>query len=422
MADILGQIANPQMADIAGAIDYREQKMARDEAKRKQIRMNELMGKALSSGLQEGSVLHTLATQYPEGYIATSKAMGIDPADGSGMHQMSQDVQNITMLNNADPTGAKTLEFMESQRAKRSELGLNVGYFDKGIAAIKENAGQFMRASAIVNSNLNPTPKKDLINVSEGSIVVDPTTGKTVASNPKSNEMTPFQKAQVDHWNNPVGDGSSGLTDDAKNMLAERLLQGEKSSAVLGNIGRGAQGAADLRDIQNMVAEKAKNKGIDANEILQNTQNVYADNRTFLELGAREGKIASRVAEANLFAKIALESSKQVDRDGFVPWNKLSNYSSKQLSDPKLAALHAATQSLVNAYASAIGGGQMTEGGRKEANEMLYDAQGPEAYEAVVNQMLIETQAALDSPKMVREHMHAPKEHKKSKYTIEVLP
>jgi len=156
MADILGQIANPQMADIAGAIDYREQKMARDEAKRKQIRMNELMGKALSSGLQEGSVLHSLATEYPEGYIATSKAMGIDPADGSGMNQMTRDVYDIHMLNGADPSGAKTLEFMESQRAKRSELGMNVGYFEKGIAAIKENAGQFMRASAIVNSNLNP--------------------------------------------------------------------------------------------------------------------------------------------------------------------------------------------------------------------------------------------------------------------------
>jgi len=162
MADILGQIANPQMADIAGAIDYREQKMARDEAKRKQIRMNELMGKALSSGLQEGSVLHSLATEYPEGYIATSKAMGIDPADGSGMHQMSQDVLNINMLNNADPSGAKTLEFMEQQRAKRSELGLNVGYFDKGIAAIKENPGQFMRASKIVSDNLNPLKDKDV--------------------------------------------------------------------------------------------------------------------------------------------------------------------------------------------------------------------------------------------------------------------
>jgi len=51
MGDILGLIANPQMADIAGAIDYREQKMARDEAKRKQIRMNELMGKALTDVL-----------------------------------------------------------------------------------------------------------------------------------------------------------------------------------------------------------------------------------------------------------------------------------------------------------------------------------------------------------------------------------
>ncbi len=151
---------------------------------------------------------------------------------------------------------------------------------------------------------------------------------------------------------------------------------------------------------------------MDANRILQNTQSVAADNRTFLELGAREGKIAPRVQEANSFAKIALEASKNVDRGDFVPWSKLSQYSGKQLSDPKLAKLHAATQSLVNAYASAIGGGVMTEGNRQEANRMLYDAQGKDAYEAVVNQMLIETQAALDSPKLVREDMHKRPEDK----------
>jgi hypothetical protein len=417
MVDILGMIANPQMADIAGAIDYREKKLAEDEAKRKEIRTNQIMGKALSSGLREGSLMHQLAKENPSGYLTIAKHMGIDPSDGNGMHQMTVDVNTINKLAKTDPQQA--IDYMMSEKDHRSKLGLNTDYLDKGLAAAQANAPQFFRAVEISDQTWNPPSAKEDFTL--GDTRYDGN-GEVIASNPRANEMTPFQKAQVDHWNNPVGDGSDGLSEDAKNMLADRLLQGEKSGTVLGNIGRGAQGAADLRDIQNMVAEKAKGKGVDANKILQNTQNVYADNRTFLELGAREGKIASRVAEANLFAKIALESSKQVDRDSFVPWNKLSNYGSKQLSDPKLAALHAATQSLVNAYASAVGGGQMTEAGRKEANEMLYEAQGPEAYNAVVNQMLVETQAALDSPKMVREHMHAPKENKKSKYTIEVLP
>jgi len=214
---------------------------------------------------------------------------------------------------------------------------------------------------------------------------------------------------------------SNGLSPEAIELAADRLLNGEPSKVVLANFGRGAQGAADLRSVQNRLAVKAKEKGIDATKLLQNTQNVYADNRTFLELGAREGKIASRVQEANLFADIALKASKEVPRESFVPWNKLSQYTSKQLSDPKLAALHAATQSLVNAYASAVGGGVMTEGNRQEANRMLYDAQGQEAYNAVVNQMLVETQAALDSPKQVRKHMHGDTSHGKELTDEELL-
>ena len=230
---------------------------------------------------------------------------------------------------------------------------------------------------------------------------------QTAAQEKRANSMTPFESAQVKHWNDTASSDGGGLSQDAIELFADRLLNGEQPNKVLANLGRGAQGAADLRAVQNRLAEKAKAGGIDAGKILQNTQNTYADNRTFLELGAREGKIAPRVMEANSFAKIALDASDKVPRESFVPWNKLSQYTDKQLSDPKLAAMHAATQSLVNAYASAVGGGVMTEGNRQEANRMLYDAQGPEAYKAVVNQMLVETQAALDSPKLVREHMHA---------------
>jgi len=95
---------------------------------------------------------------------------------------MTRDVYDIHMLNGVDSTGAKTLEFMEAQRAKRSGLGLNVSYFEKGIAAIKENAGQFMRASAIVNSNLNPQKEGESFTL--GDTRYD-ASGKVIASNPK---------------------------------------------------------------------------------------------------------------------------------------------------------------------------------------------------------------------------------------------
>jgi len=288
MTDILGLIANPQMADIAGAIDYREQKMARDEAKRKQIRMNELMGKALSSGLQEGSVFHSLATGYPEGYIATSKAMGIDPADGSGMNQMTRDVYDIHMLNGVDPTGAKTLEFMEAQRAKRSELGLNVGYFDKGIAAIKENPGQFMRASAIVNSNLNPAKAKEDFTL--GDTRYDGN-GNVIASNPRgAGTDRAFRGEIVDS-----PDGSyvySGVGNTVEPLLdpsGKQVRAARYDAESVGNIA-GSKTRAEVTTKQSLdLAKDYFEKIAPINNYIAN----YDDAARLIDEGADTGKIES---------------------------------------------------------------------------------------------------------------------------------
>mgnify|MGYP007121941089 FL=1 len=47
MEGILGAIANPQLADVAGALDYRRAQMDKDEAKRKELRMNQLIAQAI---------------------------------------------------------------------------------------------------------------------------------------------------------------------------------------------------------------------------------------------------------------------------------------------------------------------------------------------------------------------------------------
>ena len=406
MADILGAIANPQIADIAGALDFRAKKLQDDEDRRKQIRTTQLAGAALSSGLQKGSPLALLAEENPTAYIAVSKSMGIDPADGNGMHQMTVDANTINKYaNSGNIQGA--VDYMQTELDRRQKLGLNTDYLQKGIEAVHTDPHRFFNAVALMDQTWNPTPKKDLVSLSQGSKLIDPTTGKVVADNPKSDQMTPFEKAQVKHWNDTSASSENGLSADAIELFADRLLGGEQPSKVLANLGRGAQGAADLRAVQNRLAEKAKAGGIDATKILQNTQNVTADNRTFTELGAREGKIAPAVQEAQNFAHIALDASEKVPRDKFVPWNKLKLYSESQLSDPNLASFKAANTSLINAYARAVGGGTVTVHGQEEGEKMLSTATDPTSYRAVVNQILKETQGALDSPQQVREHMHS---------------
>jgi hypothetical protein len=202
-----------------------------------------------------------------------------------------------------------------------------------------------------------------------------------------------------------TAEAEGGLSDAAKDLAVDRLLAGEKSQSVLANLGRGKQGARDLREIQNRLAETAKTRGITGPELVKIMQSTAADGRAVLELGAREGKIASRVQEAQNFAEVAKAASADVPRGKFVPWTKLAQMTDTQMSDPKLAKLKAATNSLVNAYAAAVGGGTPTVHDKEAAEHMLSTAQSPEAYNAVVDQLILETQKALDAPGQVRERM-----------------
>lgn len=219
--------------------------------------------------------------------------------------------------------------------------------------------------------------------------------------NPKAVQktMTPDERAKL------AFQQSGGLTDAAKDLMVDRLLAGEKPSNVLGNLGRGQQGANDLRDIQNRMATAARSRGLSGAQITGILQDTAAAGRTMTELGAREGKIAPRVQEALNFAQIAKQASAAVPRGNFLPWTKLSQMADTQINDPALAKLKAATLSLINAYAGAVGGGVMHVHDQEAATKLLSTAQSPEAYNAVVDQLIQETQAALDSPKQVQERI-----------------
>ena len=190
------------------------------------------------------------------------------------------------------------------------------------------------------------------------------------------------------------------LSEDAIKQAAERIVGGEPRSQVISGYGRGAQGAENIRKVDNAVA--ALMKGKSGTDITEAGISRAGEKRTELELSAREGKIATAVKEAQNFATIALDASAKVPRGQFLPWNKLSQQSSTQLQSPELASFKAATLSLVNAYTRAVGGGTVHVADKEHANEMLNTAQSPEAYQAVVNQLITETKAALAAPGQVR--------------------
>jgi hypothetical protein len=417
---ILDQIAQPQLADISGALDIRQKRLDADENKRKEIRMGQLIAEAIPN-LKPGSTLEKMAKEDPKNFMLVTKAFGIPLNAGDQAQQLVDDVDSLYNAAQNDPKDA--YDHAVRLKAQRNNQGVDTPQLDKFLSGMEDDPQKAMTGLFVTHRSLNHDKfrKEDMEDRK-----LDQEDRSLDIQEKRATTMTPFEQAQAKHWNDTAATDQGGLSDDAIELAATRLLNGEQASKVLANMGRGAQGAADIRAVQNRLAEKAKDSNVDATKILQNTQNVTADNRTFTELGAREGKIATAVQESKNFAKIALDASNKVPRDKFVPWNKLKNYSESQLSDPNLAAFKAANTSLINAYARAVGGGTVTVHGQEEGEKMLNTATSPEAYNAVVQQILTETQAALDSPKQVREHMHnggsgSHDTPKKSKYTIEVI-
>jgi hypothetical protein len=178
--NLLGAIANPAMADIEGALDYREKKLAEDEERRKQIRINQLAGQALSTGLVEGSIMHKLALEDPKSYFAVSKSMGVDPSDGSGVNQLTVDVNTINRLaDGGDVPGA--INYMRSELDRRKQLGLKADYLEKGLEVVQQDPAKFFNAVDLMDRSLNPSKEAEGFTLGEGQKRFD-SQGRQIAS------------------------------------------------------------------------------------------------------------------------------------------------------------------------------------------------------------------------------------------------
>jgi hypothetical protein len=190
----------------------------------------------------------------------------------------------------------------------------------------------------------------------------------------------------------PKAEEAASLSKDAIDNAARRELAGDTSWKV--GLGRGAQGAANLTAVQNRMAEMQKERGSAPEDILNNVAKFggqKAGARTAGQMSAKLDILSGTVASAS---KFATELSNQFPRGSFVPLNKLEQMGQSALSDPKLAAFKAATNTLVNEYSRAVGGGVGTDASREHAREMLSTAQSPEAFAAVTQVLQREVEIA----------------------------
>lgn len=149
---LMSQIANPQMADIAGALDFRQQRILEEQKRQKDAKMKELIAQAIP-GLRPGSVLSEMAAEDPERYMMFSKAMGIPMNEGDKIEQMAQDVRQISKIASRDPEGA--MAFVNNLAAEREQLGLDVTKLRQWQELATQDFGKAQRAIGLLDESLN---------------------------------------------------------------------------------------------------------------------------------------------------------------------------------------------------------------------------------------------------------------------------
>lgn len=196
------------------------------------------------------------------------------------------------------------------------------------------------------------------------------------------------------------------LPDDTADFLAERVLAGD-GKALIG-LGRGAQGAENISRIQGLVAQKARERGMDASDILAKVaeqSGLGAQQRTF---GTQVARMAVNATEAQGAIELGRKASADVPRGNWVPITKAIQAFQSGTSDPKLAKFGAANLAIINTYARAISPtGQPTIHDKEHAEKLLSTATGPEAYNAILDQMNAEIEIAHAAPTKAKKEMEA---------------
>lgn len=191
------------------------------------------------------------------------------------------------------------------------------------------------------------------------------------------------------------------LSETALDQMADQYLAGDQS--VLSGLGYGTAGAANRVLLREKIAAKMQERGktgADMATTVAEFQGLKAGERA---VGTRIAQVALPVAEAKKLIPLALDASRAFGRTGFVPLNRAYQEIARGSGDTKIARFVAANNTLINVYARAVSPvGAPTVSDKDHARELLETAMTPDQYEAVVDQLGKEMDAAQKAPAEVR--------------------
>lgn len=190
-------------------------------------------------------------------------------------------------------------------------------------------------------------------------------------------------------------DASGGLTSQAVDEVADRYMAGDTS--VMQGLSK-----EDRRAIQNRAADVAQIMGLSGKDLAARRaeyQGIMAGQRT---LAQRQANIDTAAQEFSNVAPTVIEAARDLPRSAFVPWNKMVQIWEHGTSDPRLAKFAQGAKTLANLYTRATVPGASSVSDREDALSHVPTYTDEASFEATVQFMEKEIEAARKSPRDVR--------------------
>ncbi len=198
--------------------------------------------------------------------------------------------------------------------------------------------------------------------------------------------------------------GEPTLPDETLTAMAEQYLAGDKS--VFQNLGRGAQGAANVVALRTRVTEVAKEAGMTPDQIALVQQEFGGMGAAQRALGTRSANFGLAEKEAYSMADLVIDASSKVPRTQFMPINKAIIAYENNTGNPQTRQFGAALNSFIQAYARAVSPiGTPTVSDKDHARAMLSTADSHEALTATIEQLKREMDAAGAAPGAVQKQI-----------------
>lgn len=191
------------------------------------------------------------------------------------------------------------------------------------------------------------------------------------------------------------------LTPEEARFMARQAWAGDTS--VFQNIGRGAQGAQNIKILRGAVMDYARENKKTPEELAAKNAEFFGVKAAERTAGTRSANIEMAVSEAQNIMPIALQASEKVDRSKYPNINSVLLAAKKGTGDENVVRLASATNALINVYSRAISPtGTPTVSDKDHARDIIDKAYSQGQYKAVVDLMKQEMDAARKAPGQVR--------------------